>query len=193
MIDDSDDWGALEAAWRARSEGPPMSLEELEARVQRERVRMRLEIALEAAIAVGCGLTLVWWARDLHGATRAMVTTLAIASLALPALVNGLRRRIWRAHGETVVAYRRLLRRQARLGLLLARVGYVGGPLGIGLGLALTRFGDFAALSRNTAANVTIALVASTALIAGVFWSIREAGRHRRTLAGIAEQEDHRP
>lgn len=185
MSTDQDDWADFRQAWSAA----PMSAEnqdQLRARVQNERRRMVIEAAAEALVAIACMAVFLWWARDTQGIEKIILLTLAAASVATPLVTMGFRRAVWRAKGESVAACRDLLRRQALLGLVFARIGYIGGPFGVLFGVVLGHVsGVGVGLASPT--DTVIAVVASVVLVAGWLWALREAGRRRRMVAELLD------
>lgn len=185
MSTEQDDWAEFRQAWSAA----PMSAEnqnQLRARIRNERMRLVFETASEVLVSIASMAVFLWWAMATQGVEQIILLTLAAASIATLLVTTALRRAVWRAKGESVAACRDLLRRQALLGLVFARVGYLGGPLGLFLGVVLGSFGGFG-VNLAGPADAVILVVASVGLLAGWFWAVRESGRRRRMLAEFSD------
>jgi hypothetical protein len=176
-----DDWSDLQAAWQARP-AEPDAVARLEADVQAARRRMQVEAALEAIVSLGSVVVLLWWADGAAEPARSVLLVLAMLGVAMPVVTIWLRRRLWRARGESVAGYRRFLAGQARLGLWFARAGIIGAPAGVLTGLWLAGGVDFGGLPNSPA----LAWIAGTALLAAWLWTWREARRYRRQLDKLA-------
>ncbi|MBU6372292.1 MAG: hypothetical protein KJS97_06140 [Alphaproteobacteria bacterium] len=186
MSRDDDDWSDLQAAWRQDRPDPDDAFaDRLRDQVRRERARSRWEAIAEIAVSVFCAVVFLWWAAGAEGGGRMLFTALALGTGATLLLSIVLRRSLWRAHGATVAAYRQVLRRRARMGLLFARLGYVGGPVGVAAGLLIAQAVDTRSISNAPGLNDVIGVVALAALAAGWVWALREAGRHKRALAAL--------
>ena len=140
---------------------------------------MHYEIAAEAALSIVSAAIFVWWATDARGFGRVVLLALSAFAIAMPAVTALVRRSVWRAQADTAESYRNFLRRRARLGLLFARLGYIGGPLGIAVGFSLAGpLGIRASAPGGTGALV----VACLAFVAACGWSLLEARKWRLVL-----------
>jgi hypothetical protein len=175
MMQDDNDWAALQRSWQA-GQSAPAEPAWLKAAVRREQRRARWEMLAEVLISLGCAVVLASWAGTSRGWTAGILWALVVAA------------GISRGRGDTVTAWRGQLRRQARLGLLLARLGLVGGPLGLVLGLALGTFGDMSQIDRTLARGL-IGPVGLVILALGWCWALHEARRHQRTLRTLAAED----
>lgn len=184
-----EDWEEFRQVWGSA----PMSVEnqdQLRARVRNERTRMVVEAAGEAFFSIASMAVFLWWARHVHGIEKIILLTLSAASIVTLLVTTGFRRAVWRAKGESVAACRDLLRRQAVLGLVFARIGYIGGPIGVFSGVVLGQIGGVGA-SLEGPTDAVIAVSASVIFVAGWLWALREAGRRRRMIAELLD--DGRP
>lgn len=134
-----------------------------------------IEAVGEALVSIACMAVFLWWARDARGVEKIILLTLSAASVVMLLVTTGFRRAVWRAKGESVAACRDLLRRQAVLGLVFARVGYIGGPLGVLVGVMLGQVGGVGA-SLEGPIDAVLAVSASVIFVAGWLWALREAG-----------------
>ena len=189
MSGDFDDWSDLQDAWRARATPDAGNLDRLRTRVRREQARMRVEITVEAAIAVFCAAVFLWWATGATGGARMLFVALALVSVSSVFVTSALRQGVWRAQGDTVAAYRRLLRRRARRGLLFARMGYVGAPAGVVAGLVIAGATTTASAAAAPLLMDVLGLIACAALAASWVWCFGEARRHRRMIQVLDDQE----
>jgi hypothetical protein len=87
---------------------------------------------------------------------------------------------------ETVEAYRLFLQRRSKTGLVLARLGYVGGPLGLVTGLGLGSIGVLPDVGVQS--HPAIILIAAATFVMACGWSMRAARRHKRSLANLRAQ-----
>lgn len=188
MMQDDNDWAALQRSWQA-GQSAPAEPAWLKAAVRREQRRARWEMLAEVLISLGCAVVLASWAGTSRGWTAGILWALVVAAGISPVITIRLRLATWRGRGDTVTAWRGQLRRQARLGLLLARLGLVGGPLGLVLGLALGTFGDMSQIDR-TLAHGLIGPVGLVILALGWCWALHEARRHQRTLRTLAAEDE---
>lgn len=189
MTDETEDWRDLQAAWRGRPEPDQSALEALRAQVRREQMRLRVEAAAEVAIVLFCAGVFLWWASGETGAMRALFVGLAVVSVVTGAVTGALRRQVWRAQSETVLAYRQVLLRRARLGLAFARMGYIGAPLGVGVGLLIARLTSGVAAADTAPSLMTaVGVIALATLAAGWVWSLREARRCRALIATLTAE-----
>lgn len=190
MSGDNEDWTDLQAVWRAGSAPADAGLaERLRTRVRRERLRSRGEAIAEAVVCAFCTGVFLWWAAGASGGSRLLFIALAAVTAASFLVTSALRHAVWRAQGQTVAAYQRLLRRRSKLGLAFARIGYVGAPVGVLSGLLIAQVVETGSIAAAPALTDAVAVVAVLALVAGWLWSIREAGRHMRILQALEDQE----
>jgi hypothetical protein len=167
----------------------PGAVARLEADVQAARRRMQLEVALEANVSLGSAGVLLWWGGSAPEPARRVLLGLAVLAVVLQAVTIWLRRRLWRARGQSVASYRRFLSGQARLGLWFARAGLIGAPAGVLTGLWLAGSLDIGHQPRSPA----LAWIAGAALVAGWLWAWREARRYRRLRDALASARTGRP
>ena len=73
-----------------------------------------------------------------------------------------------------------------KTGLFLARLGYVGGPLGLVIGLGLGRIGVLPNVGVQS--HPAAIWIAAAAFVVFSGWSMRAARRHKRTLANLRAQ-----
>jgi hypothetical protein len=73
-----------------------------------------------------------------------------------------------------------------KTGLFLARLGYVGGPLGLVIGLGLGRIGVLPNVGVQS--NPVVIWMAAATFVVLWVWSIRAARRHKLTLANLRAQ-----
>ena len=178
MSNDLNDWTNLQGLWRERSDERE-TLEHFRTLAAREKKRLHYEIAAEAALSIVSAAIFVWWATDARGFDRVVLLALSAFAIAMPAVTALVRRSVWRAQADTAESYRNFLRRRARLGLLFARLGYIGGPLGIAVGFLLAGpLGIHTSVPGGTGALV----VACLAFVAACGWSLLEARRWRLVL-----------
>jgi hypothetical protein len=178
MSNDLNDWTNLQGLWLERpDEGE--TLEHFRALAAREKKRLRFEIVGEAALSIVSALIFLWWAMDARGFGRVALLALSALAIAMPAVTALVRRSVWRAKADTLESHRTFLRRRARLGLLFARLGYIGGPLGIAVGFSLAGpLGIRASVPGGTGALV----VACLTFVAICGWSLLEARKWRLVL-----------
>jgi hypothetical protein len=178
MSNDRNDWTNLQGLWRERSDERE-TLEHFRTLAAREKKRLQYEIAAEAALSIVSTAIFVWWATDARGFGRVVLLALSAFAIAMPAVTALVRRSVWRAQADTAESYRNFLRRRARLGLLFARLGYIGGPLGIAVGFLLAGpLGIHTSVPGDTGALV----VACLAFVAVCGWSLLEARKWRLVL-----------
>ncbi|MGA0055054.1 MAG: hypothetical protein ACO3JI_08500 [Steroidobacteraceae bacterium] len=178
MSNDLNDWTNLQGLWRERSDERE-TLEHFRTLAAREKKRLHYEIAAEAALSIVSAAIFVWWATDARGFGRVVLLALSAFAIAMPAVTALVRRSVWRAQADTAESYRNFLHRRARLGLLVARLGYIGGPLGIAVGFLLAGpLGIRASAPGGTGALV----VACLAFVAVCGWSLLEARKWRLVL-----------
>ena len=186
MTHDTDDWTEFQAAWQSRGDTAAARAYHRQS-VDREKTRMMLEAACEAVVALSCAALFAWWSIHADGFERYILIVLAVLSLATLAVTTVLRRRLWRAQADSLAAYRSFLRRRARLGLLLSRLGYLGGPIGLATGLALGWAFDFrAAVGGLSDGSVGLAVMA---LAAACWWTMRGARKWRLVLDQLGPEE----
>jgi hypothetical protein len=178
MSNDLDDWTNLQGAWRERP-GDRETLGHFRALAAREKKRLQYEIAGEAALSIVSAAVFAWWASDARGFGRVALFALSAFAIAMPAVTALVRRSVWRAQADTVESHRTVLRRRARLGLLLARLGYVGGPLGVAVGFYLA--GPLG-IRAPVPGGAGVLVVACLAVVAGCGWSLLEARKWRLVL-----------
>jgi len=184
--DPGDDWDALQAAWRA-APAPSALQADLQARVQREKRRLRIEIAIEVISTVAVVALLGRWALSARGVELAILITLMIVAVASVWAMQRWRRALWVAKGETLADHIAFLRKRATLGLWIARLGYASGPIGVALGLALGSFNTAFIPEDDPSIPIVIGLAVTAIPIASVWYAL-EARRCRRMLAEIATQ-----
>jgi H+/Cl- antiporter ClcA len=182
---DPDDWGTLQAVWQSRPTETVVDAQ-FKAEVAQARRRMLVEAGLEALVALGSAAVLVWWADDAQGTAQTVLLVVAAMSLATLLATSLARRRLWRARGSTLASYRRFLAAQAHLGLRLAWLGVIGGPLGLAFGMWL---GDRFQFGERLN-NIAVVAMAVLMLVTSWLWSLREIRRCRRQLAGLAAADD---
>jgi hypothetical protein len=186
MSNDLNDWTNLQELWRERSDERE-TLEHFRTLAAREKKRLQYEIVGEASLSIVSALIFLWWAMDARGFSRVTLLGLSAFAIAMPAVTTLVRRSVWRAQADTVESYRHFLRRRARLGLMLARLGYVGGPLGVAMGVLLA---EPLGVRETGLRGLTLVAVASLALIGMCWWSLREARKWRRTLETLDTLKD---
>lgn len=178
MSNDLNDWTHLQGLWRERSDERE-TLEHFRTLAAREKKRLQYEIAAEAALSIVSAAIFVWWAMDARGFGQVALLVLSTLAITMPAVTALVRRSVWRAQADTADSYRNFLRRRARLGLLFARLGYIGGPVGIAVGFSLAGpLGIHVSVPGGTAALV----VACLAFVAACGWSLLEARKWRLVL-----------
>jgi hypothetical protein len=178
MSNDLNDWTNLQGLWRERP-NERETLEHFRALAAREKKRLQYEITAEAALSIVSAAIFAWWATDARGFSQVALLVLSAFAIAMPAVTASVRRSVWRAQTDTLESYRAVLRRRARVGLLLARLGYIGGPLGVAVGFFLAGpLGIRASVPGGTGALI----VACLALIAVCWWSLLEARKWRLVL-----------
>lgn len=187
MTGKSDDWAKLQAAWKAQPSETESNARYRE-RLRKERRREFIEAVFETLMSLACACVFAWWALKLDGVERIILAALAVAALSYIPITFFLRRSVWFAHRSTITDHALFLRQHAQRGLWFARVGYVGGPLGLVLGVTLSHLGDFTALKAMV--DPKLAFIAVLALAAVWLWSFRQAGRWRCILTGL-EARDH--
>ena len=186
MSNDLGDWTDLQGVWRSRSEDRE-TRERFRALAAREKTRLQYEIGGEAALSFFSAAIFTWWATDAEGWARIALFAMSAFSIATLIVTSVMRRSVWRAQADTMEAYRHFLRSRARLGLVLARLGYVGGPLGVAIGVFLA--GPLG-VRETGVRGLTLIAVASLALIGMCWWSLREARKWRRTLDTLDTRKD---
>ncbi len=178
MSNDLNDWTNLQELWSERS-GERETLEHFRNLAAREKKRLQYEIAAEAALSIVSAAIFVWWAMNARGFGQVVLLALSAFAIAVPAVSALVRRSVWRAQADTAESHRSFLRRRALLGLLFARLGYIGGPLGIAVGFLLAGpLGIHASVPGDTGALV----VACLAFVAVCGWSLLEARKWRLVL-----------
>ena len=178
MSNDLNDWTNLQELWRERSDERE-TLEHFRNAAAREKKRLQYETAAEAALSIVSAAIFAWWATDARGFGRVALFALSALAITMSAVTALVRRSVWRAQADTTESYRNFLRRRARLGLLFARLGYIGGPLGIAVGFLLAGpFGIHTSVPGDTGALV----VACLAFVAVCGWSLLEARKWRLVL-----------
>lgn len=186
MSNDQGDWTSLQGAWRARPEDRE-TRDRFRDMAVREKTRLRYEICGEAALSFVSAAVFAWWATDAEGWARIALFAMSAFSIATLIVTSVMRRSVWRAQADTMESYRHFLRRRARLGLMLARLGYVGGPLGVAIGVLLA---EPLGVRETGVRGLTLITVASLALIGMCWWSLREARKWRRTLDTLDTRKD---
>ena len=178
MNNDLSDWMNLQAIWRERSEDRK-KLEHFRTLAVREKKRLQYEIAWEAALSIVSAGIFAWWATDARGFSQLALLMLSAFALATPVVTALMRRSVWRAQADTLESYRTFLRRRARLGLLLARLGYIGGPLGVAVGFFLA--GNLG-IRTPTPGGTGVLALACLVLVALCGWSLLQARKWRLVL-----------
>ena len=185
MMDIDDQLEAMRAAWRAAPVGD-LSVNQLRAQVRQEQRVLRRETWLEALVSLAMSGVFAVWASRAEGVAQTIFIGLAVFAIAWPAITIQLRRKVWRMQADTVEAYRSFVQRRSQTGLFLARLGYMGGPLGLVIGLGLGKAGVLPNVGvQSHPAAIWIAAAASVVLCG---WSIRAARRHKRALANLRAQ-----
>ena len=187
MTNQNDEWTLLQEAWRARADAAGES-DGIRARLAREKTRLYLEMGSEAVVSLACAAIFLWWSLGADGAERIVLTGLSIFAVLTLAFTIGLRWRLWRAQADTMASFRTFMVRRAKLGLAFSRIGYVGGPLGVALGLVLGR--HFGAQPSGTELSGSIAALALLALAAACWWSMRQARKWRLVLTQLRAARD---
>ena len=186
MSNDQGDWTNLQGAWRAGPEDRE-TRDRFRDMAAREKKRLQYEIGGEAALSLVSAAIFGWWATDAEGWARIALFAMSGFAMATPIVTSLVRRSVWRAQADTVESYRHFLRRRARLGLVLARLGYIGGPLGVAMGVLLA---EPLGVRETGVSGLTLIAVASLALIGMCWWSLREARKWRRTLETLDTLKD---
>ena len=187
MSDHADDWADLQKAWRAQPDdhGTHDGDRHL---VRREKRRLQYEMSAELLLSLICAAIFAWWASEADGVHRWTFVVFSISAVTTPVVTFFMRQSLWRARVDTLASHRVFLRRRARLGLTLARIGYVGGPAGVVLGFLLaSQFG----VRPADPTNMTAVVLACLALTAMVCWWLLEARKWRRTLQKLDSYEEH--
>ena len=178
MSNEINDWTNLQGLWRERPDERE-TLEHFRALAAREKKRLQYEIVGEVSLSIVSALIFLWWAMDARDFSRVTLLGLSAFAIAMPAVTTLVRRSVWRAQADTVESHRTFLRRRAQLGLLFARLGYIGGPLGVAVGFSLAGpLGIRASVPGDTGALV----VACLAFVAVCGWSLRESRKWRLVL-----------
>jgi hypothetical protein len=185
MMDLDDQLEAMRAAWRA-APGGDLSIRQLRAQVRQEQRAMCQEAWFEALISLAAGAIFAFWASRAEGVVQAIFIGLAVFAIAWPAITIHLRRKVWQMQAETVETYRSFVRGRSQTGLFVARVGHLGGPLGLVIGLGLGRAGVLPNFGVQSHPAVIWIAAATFLLLWG--WSMRAAWRHKRTLANLRAQ-----
>jgi len=185
MMDLDDQLEAMRAAWRA-APGGDHSISQLRAQVREERLALRRDAWLEALGSLAASGLFIFWAARAEGVVQAIFVGLSVFALAWPAITIHLRRKLWHMQAETVEAYRLFLQRRSQTGLFLARLGYVGGPLGLVTGLGLGSIGVLPNVGFQS--HPAVIWIAATTFVMACGWSMRAARRHKRTLANLRAQ-----
>lgn len=176
-----DDWTALASAWRAQ----PVDLASLQRASLRRAWRMRLMMALDVASAL---LAVALAARLYLGGAEFWPRVgigIGIAALAASVLINyRLRRGLWHAANDSVLALLTLQRERRRNAIRMVMWGPLFLPLGLLSGLLIGRGQSPAATSSGWPLWLRLALAA--ALIAAVcVGSVLYVRRQRRQIAAI--------
>lgn len=185
MTDLDNELDTMRAAWSAIPSGD-RSISQMRAQVGQGQATFRRGASLEALVSLGASGVFFFWALRSAGFEQAIFTGLAVFALAWLAITIQIRRKVWQMQGETVEAYRSFVQRRAQTGLLLARIGCVGGPLGLLAGLGL---GSRGVLPKVGQADYGIIWIAAVAFAASWGWSMLSARRHKRTLANLQDRE----
>jgi hypothetical protein len=185
MIDLDDQLEAMRAAWRAAPVGD-LSISQLRAQVRQEQRVLRRETWLEALVSLAMSGAFAVWASRAEGVAQTIFIGLAVFAIAWPAITIQLRRKVWRMQTETVEAYRSFAQRRSQTGLLLARLSYTGGPLGLVIGLGLGKAGVLPNVGVQS--HPAAIWIAAAAFVVFSGWSMRAARRHKRTLANLRAQ-----
>ena len=185
MIDLDDQLEAMRAAWRAAPVGD-LSISQLRAQVRQEQRVLRRETWLEALVSLAMSGVFAVWASRAEGVAQTIFIGLAVFAIAWPAITIQLRRKVWRMQTETVEAYRSFAQRRSQTGLLIARLSYMGGPLGLVIGLGLGKAGVLPNVGVQS--HPAAIWIAAAAFVVLSGWSMRAARRHKRTLANLRAQ-----
>ena len=178
MSNDLNDWANLQRVWRKQPDDRT-KLEHFRTLATREKKRLQYEIAWEAVISIVSASIFAWWATDARGFSQVALLVLSAFAIAMPAVTALMRRSLWRAQADTLESYRTVLRRRARVGLLLARLGYIGGPLGVAVGFLLAGALD---IRTPTPGGTGVLIVACLVVVALCGWSLLEARKWRLVL-----------
>lgn len=187
MSDHADDWSDLREAWRSQpaDHGTYNCDRHL---IQREKRRLQYEMAAEVLLSLVSAAIFAWWASEADGAHRWTLVVFSASAVTTPVVTFFMRRSLWRARVDTLASHRAFLRRRARLGLTLARIGYIGGPAGVLLGFLLAS--QFGVRPAGTTSKTAVFL-ACLALTAICFWALLEARKWRRILQKLDSYEEH--
>ena len=185
MMDLDDQLEAMRAAWRDASVGD-LSISQLRAQVRTEQRVLRRATWLEALVSLAMSGVFAAWASRAEGVAQTIFIGLAVFAIAWPAITIQLRRKVWRMQTETVEAYRSFVQRRSQTGLLLARLSYMGGPLGLVIGLGLGRIGVLPNVGVQS--HPAAIWIAAAAFVVLCGWSMRAARRHKRALANLRAQ-----
>lgn len=185
MMDMDDQLEAMRAAWRAAPAGE-ISLSQLRAHVRQEQLVLQRETWLEALVSLASSAVFAFWALRAEGVVQAIFIGLAVFAIAWPVITIQLRRTVWQMLAEMVVDYRLFVQRRSQTGLLLARLGYMGGPLGLVIGFGLGNIGVLPNVVIQI--NPVFIWVAVATFVVLWGWSIRAAWRHKRILANLRIQ-----
>jgi hypothetical protein len=187
MSNHFDDWTELQTVWREQPNDREMYNRYI-LQIMREKRRLQYEMGAEVLLSLISAAIFTWWAYEADAIRRMTFILLAVFSITVPIATFFMRRSLWRAQTDTFASHRIFLYRRARLGLTLARIGLVSGPVGIALGFFLA--GTLGL--RVTGTDDTMVLIlAGAALTAMYYWSITEARKWRLTLKRLdAYRED---
>lgn len=187
MSDHADDWADLQKAWHAQP-ADRGAYDRDRHLIQREKRRLQYEMVAELLLSLACAVIFAWWASETDGTRRWTFVVFSAAAVTTPLVTFFMRRSLWRARVDTLASHRVFLRRRARLGLTMARIGYVGGPAGVVLGFLLA---SQLGVRPADPTNMTAVVLACLALTAMVCWWLLEARKWRRTLQKLDSYEEH--
>lgn len=187
MSDHADDWADLQRAWHAQP-ADRGAYDRDRHLIQREKRRLQYEMGAELLLSLACAATFAWWASETDGAHRWTLAVLSACAVTTPVVTFLMRRSLWRARVDTLASHRVFLRRRARLGLTMARIGYIGGPAGVVLGFLLASQLGVRLAGTTSMAAVVLACLALTAMCC---WWLLEARKWRRTLQTLDSYEEH--
>ena len=185
MMELDDQLQAMRAAWRAVPDCD-RSVSQLLAQVRQEQLALQRETWVEVLASLAASGIFAVWAAHAEGVVQTIFVGLSVFAIAWPAITIQLRRKAWQMQAETVEAYRLFLQRRSQTGLFLARLGYLGGPLGLVIGLGLGRTGVLPNV--GTQSHPAVIWIAAATFV--VLWgcSMRAARKHKRTLVNLRSQ-----
>ena len=187
MSNHFDDWTELQTVWREQPNDREMYNRYI-LQIMREKRRLQYEMGAEVLLSLISAAIFTWWAYEADSIRRMTFILLAVFSITVPIATFFMRRSLWCAQTDTFASHRIFLDRRARLGLTLARIGLVSGPVGIALGFFLA---GTLGLGVTGTDDTMVLILAGAALTAMYYWSITEARKWRLTLKRLdAYRED---